>query len=385
MNRIAILTHYYGEYNFGALLQAYALQKYIDSMGLECKQLSYMGRQPWVDVYHKESYSGIASILERIKKRYVWEKWKERRYVFDSFRDMIPHTKAYSDNDIDDAIGEADVFVTGSDQVWNPIELVNHFHWTLDFVPDNTLKVAYAASISKKSLSDEDKKLLLPEISRIDYVSVREKSAKDLLSLVLPNKKVEVMPDPVILLSTEEWNKIVDDKYVSKFGKYIFCYFLGNDREQRKKVTAIARTLKMPIVTFPFMQQSFEYADVLFGNIKLYDAGPAEFVSLISKAELVFTDSFHATVFAAMFHKKFRVFKRFADSDKESMNSRIYDLIENYHLQNALVQEVKDIQAEICMQKLDFSYRDAFVENERKRAFMYLQNVLIGERNELCT
>ena len=116
-------------------------------------------------------------------------------------------------------------------------------------------------------------------------------------------------------------------------------------------------------------------SDLFFGDIHDYTSGPREFVSLIKNAEMVITDSFHACVFSMIFKTPFAVFERGGTGEKGNMNSRIYDFLEEYHLENQLVTE-KELADMKEIPKIDFTYAHEHWEMRREESLEYLKNAL---------
>ena len=136
----------------------------------------------------------------------------------------------------------------------------------------------------------------------------------------LVDKKVEWVLDPTLLLSREDWDNICSVNKIEE--RYVFCYFLGELSLSNKKIIEFARSKNLKVVSMPYLAWTSK-RDSNFGDYKIYDATPPDFISLIKHAEYVFTDSFHATVFSHIYHKNFFVFNR---AGLKSMNDRIYSL-----------------------------------------------------------
>ena len=164
----------------------------------------------------------------------------------------------------------------------------------------------------------------------------------------LTGREVPTVVDPTILFTGEEWKEIITEKKVVENEKYIFCYFLGNNPEQRLEVEKLKKATGYKIVFIPHLDEFIE-SDIKFGDKQLYNVGPEEFVNLIRNAEYVCTDSFHGSVFSILNHKKFVTFNRFKTTDRNSRNSRIDSLLQQTNLSerrydgNLVEQIVKDI------------------------------------------
>lgn len=165
MKKIGICTLYYNNRNYGANLQAYALQRIVASFGFEAEMLSY---------YNNTRLHLLLSVLkQRIKKKSnVFANIKIRNDAVDSFKLAIPHSKLYYSSTIRKANAEYDGFIAGSDQVWNP-DWINNF-MSLAFVDPDQLTVAYAVSTGKITMNQIQKKNL-KSLWRTQTISQSEK------------------------------------------------------------------------------------------------------------------------------------------------------------------------------------------------------------------
>lgn len=320
MKKIGIITYYYNSINYGGVLQAYALVKALEKNNVVVEQISY--NSIGVQINNKGNNSVKYSIKKAIKHliaTYLNYILKNRYKSFCRFRDEIPHTpKVYDDSNISIISEYYDIYITGSDQVWNTTWYRPTFF--LDFVPKNKKKVSYAASIGKKDLSEKESEIFKSSLKNYSAISVREQDSVNLLSS-LTNGEVEWVLDPTLLLDKSDWDRIAPAPLVNK--KYVFCYFIGDGYKERKLAKKYAKEHDLCLVVLSH-PAGFNYSDLGFGDKKMYDAGPADFVSLIKCAEYIFTDSFHACVFSSIYHKQFFVFPR---NGKKAMGNRIYSLL----------------------------------------------------------
>lgn len=323
--RVGIITHYYHSCNYGGLLQAYALSKRIEKLGLDAQLISYnfLEKAPKKTIIRKDwLYFArlVKYYIKRIKYTKIEKGLKRRREMFYEFASKeIKHTQqVYTDESISECQDDFDIFITGSDQVWNPDWYRDAF--MLHFVPDMKKKIAYAASLGKRKVPNEKVDLYIERIKRLDSVSVREKETKEYFNEL--GLSTEWVLDPTLLLSPEEWDEVCPHRLIKD--KYVFCYFLGDSMEHRNLVQKFAKEKRIKVVTFPHMVGAFRSCDKSFGDVKLYDATPFDFISLIKNAEYVFTDSFHASVFSSLYDKKFFVFQRVGES---GMSNRIESLL----------------------------------------------------------
>jgi Polysaccharide pyruvyl transferase. len=335
MKKISIITLYYNNNNYGGALQSYALCKIIDNGLYDVKQISYNITSTNSMKLQKLFCCDCKQTFNRAKK-YLYRKCKiiicqllfgkynkeidRRNHAIGNFaHNFIPHSnEIYNAQTIASCIDDYDIFITGSDQVWNPEWYYDAYF--LSFVPSNKIKLSYAASISQNELTHEQLAIFKNSLKDYTAISVREDNAVDLIQDVSP-VRVEVTLDPTLLLSQSEWDEICTERIIGD--NYVFCYFLGDDTNERRVAEQFSEKHGIKIVTFPHLLGRFRKCDKSFGDYKLYDISPAQFLSLIKYAEYVFTDSFHATVFSSIFQKQYFTFERI---EFKSMGSRIYSL-----------------------------------------------------------
>lgn len=330
--KIGILTHYYNNNNYGGCLQAYALQNAIAKLGYKVELISYDFRnniiKEKVSILSKikRSPSTVVSILKKLLYRILYKNFiksiKEglniRNNTFQQFRNRILHSdKISTHKELSTLQQNYDIFITGSDQVWNLQWYVSAFF--LDFVPNGKKKISYAASISMSSLTEKQKDIFRNSLKDFNAVSVRESSDVELIKGLSPVPVVCTL-DPTLLLNQTDWDEVCDVRIIQE--KYVFCYFLGDNVKERQLAVKWAKAKKLKIVTIP-MISNYKVINNNFGNYQLYDVTPEKFLSLIKYAECVFTDSFHAVVFSHIYQKEFFVFNR---NKKAKMSTRIYNI-----------------------------------------------------------
>ena len=382
-NKVGIVTLYHANYNFGGLLQAYALPKVLkEHFGIEAEQIDYV---PTVQSVKEEqdNKKGIAKCFYRIIYNFGIfffdkvnkKKLNRRKQAFDSFINEIPHGETPCDYyTINESLNRYGVFVCGGDQIWNDFKEDQNIEvYSLQFVPSEYKKIAYGPSMAVLEASSSFKKVMRNGLNGLDAVSVREKKSLSVLQQ-LTDKNIEVVVDPVLLMTADEWTR--SESGTKNKGKYVLCYLLGDSTQQREAVKKAAKRLRLPVLTFPhILVNVVRKCDLFFGNIHDYTSGPREFIGLIKNAEMVITDSFHACVFSMIFKTPFAVFERGGIGETGNMNSRIYDFLEEYHLENQLVTaeeltEMKEIP------KIDFTYAHEHWKKRREESLKYLENAL---------
>lgn len=324
--KIGIITMFYNSTNYGGILQAYALVKYLDKLGYDSEQICY-------DMF--SAYPLKNRVKKKIKKLYLILTdiknintniciIKHNKKVKRDAMSLVPHsTNIYTENNIKNCINNYSTFITGSDQVW-------HGEWPayfLKFVPATKKKIAYAVSTGKSKFSKCDLEQIKEYSKDFLNISVREKETLETFQGYMNNKQIELVLDPTQLLSVADWNEITSSRKIDD--AYLFCYFLGSNKKMRALAVEFARRKKLKIVTIPHMQQCIEPNDIGFGDIQIYDAGPQDFLSYIKYADAVFTDSFHASLFSNVFQVQYYVFSRLGSKEMDNRIITLTDMLQS--------------------------------------------------------
>ena len=382
MNKTGILTLYYNNMNYGGLLQAFALPFVIQKhIGIPAEQIRYSQQNTDTDLCTSKSKKSLSIYQLGINffSALTSNKRSIRKESFLEFMNDIPHSRnIYSHETIQQCNSNYEIFICGGDQIWNGEMVGEHLDvYTLQFVNQGLKKIAYSPSVAISHMSKQVEDCLGKGLLGIDRISVREKRSLDILKR-LSDKKIEVVVDPVLLLNKSEW--LEQSRPTKINGKYILCYLLGDSITQRKAVEIISKRLKLRIVTFPhILVNNVRKCDLFFGDIKDYTSGPRQFLDLINNAEFVITDSFHACVFSMIFETPFIVFERNKPSEKGNMNSRIYDFLEEYHLENQLVNVEKAMNLS-RIPEVDYSFAHEHWFHRRNDSIEYLTRALFDER-----
>ena len=330
--KVAIITLFYKNYNYGAILQAYALQSVIERMGYKCEVVN-LDRSVLTIETIKRIFKTIMARIKKIlisflplkRNKVVSSQLSAKKERFETF--MKAHVKqtasVYNHNNIKKLIPLYDIFISGSDQVWSPIS--GRPETFLSFVPLSKLKIAYAASIGADTISPKYADYIKPMLERYDAISVREQSAKEIVDAILQNDDSVVSLDPTLLLQADEWDMLAEPVKKLENKKYILLYYIGEADNGWYQGYDYAKSLGMEIVNIAYNKMAYSKRDYEHSDILYYDVGPGEFLWLIKNAECIFTDSFHGTVFSVIYHKPFYVCKR----DSENINGSMKCIIDN--------------------------------------------------------
>lgn len=351
-------------YNHGASLQEYALLNFLNSHGFEAKAIHY--KPPYLSgqfsfwsvsnpKFDKPFFKQLY-LLAKLPRRIISLK---RKREFDEFHQKyIPtDSKLYTNNqELKDNLPEGDVFICGSDQIWNSFfQNGKDPAFYLNFVPDHKKKVAYAASFAIEKLSENIKPLVKENVSRMNSVSVRETSGLQILNELGIANAVQVL-DPVFLLDKEHWMQFV--KPIDE--DFIFVYDFDSNPQIRETALKLRKENNLKIFT---VNRNIDYSDRNF-----WLEGPENFLSLISQSRINLTNSFHSVAFSMIFEKDVRIFNRF-----EKINTRMRDLLSLFGLGDYLVTTSHEATA---LEAVAFEH--VRIEKEKKIEFSksFLLNAL---------
>lgn len=382
MKPIGLVTCYF-HHNYGSMLQAYATEMIMQQMGLPfqtiaCKApINYMQENKILYIIKKLLIADWKMRLgkmkiERAKKENPMfaKNWEIRNKTFDQFAETFFHVSPYCKNreELTKMAENYSAFLVGSDQLWRT-DSVEHGYYTLEWVPDHILKIAFSTSIGVKEVPwfqvEKNKRFM----NRFDHIALREQSACDLV-YKLTGRKVPVVLDPTLLFTGDQWLEIQQREPLTN-GKYIFCYLLGDNPSQREFIKRVKEKTGYKIVA---LQQLDDYipSDEGFADEAPY-VGPREFLNYIRNAEYVFTDSFHCSVFSILYKKNFFTFSRFAEGAKQNTNTRIDNLLHITGLEDRRMTNDKTIE-EIVNFKRIFEGVDDKLNALRKSSMDYLYN-----------
>lgn len=380
MKKLAIITGYHIK-NYGSVLQAYATQRVINEMGINNECIQYQKKNDLNQALRVFNIPLLRTKIAGIKKKLYAKRYATtlgknfaiRNEIFDKFvqKNFKISKKCYGYEQLQHKIQEYDAVLLGSDQVWNPLNFGSHYY-TLEFVPDDIPKIAYAPSFGVSKIPNSQKKQTANYLNRIEYISVREKKGQEIIK-ELTKKDVPVVVDPTLLLDLAQWKTVYQEEKIEK-EPYILCYFLGANQKHREFAQKLQKLTGYKIVTLPYMDEIVKN-DFNFANEQLYEVGPSEFLNLINYAEYVCTDSFHGTVFSILHHKKFFTFNRYEERKKASTNSRLKSLLELLNIENRLCQSNIDVEM-IKNQEINYEQVDKKLDTLREESMNYLKNAI---------
>ncbi len=358
--------------NYGAVLQAVALNHFLNSRGFIAENLDY------------NDLNRVKNSLSR-KQRIVnalWTKFalkfivgNKKNVKFEEFRKK--HIK-FSDNkwkskeELFDNPPKYDVYISGSDQIWNPDVMRDDYNYLLAFAPKGTKKIAYASSFGKSKLPEDKKCIYKKYLAQFSDIAVRENSGKAIVNDLLGYEPKQVV-DPTLLLNKDEWSKIT--AYSDNKEKYVLCYYMPGDNVVTNAIKAIslkiAKKTGLKIVNVGLK----EYYKFVPGMDCRVDAGPMDFVNLFIGAEYIVTNSFHGTAFATNFGKKLYVpINKDLDPSK-ARHIRMLDYLTSVDLTNAIIPIGLDgYIPDVLDIKFEYKNVNANILEMRKLSIEYLLN-----------
>lgn len=378
MKKVGIITFTRGK-NYGASLQAYGLYKYIEDKGFDVSFIDYYPM-------HHNIYSKDAFIEEKTKKLKFWgkntfTKWlfseikypkikKSYEFFYDFLDRRTKFTKPYYfAEDVFNDPPEADIYISGSDQIWN-----NQFNsdkhldspYYLAFVKSGK-RISYASSFGKSFIPDEQKSKVKEWLGCYDALSVREESGQKILAEM--GLVSNVVADPTIICPGNVWEETANKAINSN---YYVLYQLRNDERIYRAVEEISRKNGKKLIAITYGRNRMN------NYIKeMVDTPPVgDWLSYIRYSDGVFTDSYHACVFSILFHKPFIAYTE----HRKEMSSRITDLLSKIDLsqQNVGISD-KKLAEEMLHRSIDWKHNDQLLESFRKGSTEWLDKALETE------
>lgn len=362
--------------NYGAELQAFATQKKLEQMGYDVEIIDYLYYKNW---HFKDSVLSRPFIPMNIKKKIIyWIKYRLMSWMVDqifpifsgnarrrtlNYQSFIKKGNYSSQYKSIDELYKAnlnyDIYMVGSDQVWNPLASSSIEPYFLTFAPKNAKKIAYASSFGVSELNNNLQNRYAYLLKNLDFISVREQSGVDLVKQ-LTGKDAKLVCDPTLLLSKQDWKPYMKP-YPNMPKKYVAIYQLSDSDTIVNLALRISKEQHIPVYRIcktPFRTKRHK------GISNILDAGPSEFLSLIINASFIVTDSFHGTAFSINFGVPFYT----VVSTLKKNNSRMVSLLNYVQLTDRLVKDDAHIQNIIIdhydnnkVQQLLYTFRNSSV------------------------
>lgn len=361
-----------GYFNYGNVLQRYAVCSLLAGLGAEVASLWFSSKAgffpylyshyPWMKdswdwkTWVKLGINWKGATHKMFSGQNAWE--AARSAGIKSFVDR--YIPMRYDVDFDEVATEYDYFVVGSDQVWNP-NFAGFEKFFMKFASMEK-RIAYAASISSPDVPLDAMEVFTDGINGMKAISVREQAGAELIEQ-LTGRKVEVVADPTMLVAAEKWREIARKPSWLKGDEQILTtYFLGNRPDD--VINRLADEYGLKVVNI-LDERVFEH----------YAVAPEEWLWLIDNARLMYTDSFHGTVFSILFRRPFVVAERIEAGCASKMTSRIDTLLGKFGLEDRRGTKENGYMIRNPM-SMQYGDVEAVLAEEREKAFTYLAGAL---------
>ena len=361
-----------GYFNYGNVLQRYAVCNLLMGLGAEVESLWFSpqaGFLPYLQSHYpwmKDSWDWKTWVKLGINWKGATHKMFSGENAWEAARNA--GIKSFVDRyipmrynvDFAKVADEYDYFVTGSDQVWNPYfaDLEKLF---IKFAPGGK-RISYAASISCPEIPQDKLQMFIDGVRGMKAISVREQAGAELIEQ-LTGRKVEVVADPTMLVAAEKWREIArKPSWLKGDEKILTTYFLGKRPDEVINRLAMEHGLKVVNI---LDEHVFEH----------YAVAPEEWLWLIDHARLMYTDSFHGTVFSILFRRPFVVTERIGDGCVNKMTSRIDTLLGKFGLEARRGTKENGYMIYTPME-IQYGDVEAVLAKDRQRAEAYLRRAL---------
>lgn len=384
MKSIGIITIQNSQNNYGGVLQCFALYYYLHKQGYQVEVID-LHRPNNADYIDSIRFRNMRSNLGFIELTKGWIKeifgirklhnpnfipsWNlEAGKRFSEFNSKVKLSSPYCFiPDLYKNPPQYDVYISGSDQLWNPEQPYCLEPYFLTFVNNKkALKISYGTSIGLSDINKREKQLFRKWLSSYDAISVREIQACKLLETIT-HKKIYRVPDPTFLLNPDEWLKMSIPPQDKE--DYILIFNLGQNIEIIQTGIRIAKEMG---VKLKVIEQNYQFPEDSTVEV-IANAGPLEFIGLIHQAKLVLTNSFHCTVFSLI--TRVQNFYTYIAPDS-NRGSRIVDLLATFQLSDHIIHSMNDIPPVKQLQNIRINISKTYdiMMHERQKGQFFLIN-----------
>lgn len=380
MKTVGIITTF-RQPNWGSVLQAYALQKVVDSLGYKSVVIDYIYPNDWH--YHhgcpKYKISLVLKIKNLIKSVLAVLKLRKinptKMDLLNQFirENMLCTSKVKLRKDLA-KLQIFDIYLSGSDQIWNPNSMLGDMSYMFDFAPESSPKIAYSSSFSCASIPSSLESDYAKYLSRYRAISVRESNGVELAKKYSKLKNVQLVLDPTLLISKDGWHELSKESVNMELPpRYILFYMLAYTYSPEDKMVELLNYFQIksecPVVGLVPKPISFngEYIHVT----EKYDVGIHEFLWLFEHATMVVTSSFHGAAFSVNFGKPFIAL----EDGKSKADDRLSTLIQTLGLGKKLI-DTNTIVDDGLSPCYDFEKEQKLLEIERRKSLLFLSKAL---------
>ena len=378
MKKIGIIT-ILNVNNYGAELQAHALNKKLSLLGYDNEIINYLfyknpeyifqeKSKPIFKIKPIDKLKGfILSGLDRYSQLSNGKIAGVRLERFNEFHNKLSKVSSpiKSISELYTKELNYDTYIVGSDQVWNPNNQINIEPYFLTFAPDNKKKIAYAPSFGVGNIEVDKHNRYNILLNNIDVISCREESGVQLIKDITNREATHVL-DPTLLLSRKEWEDILVP--FEETEPYILLFIFNNSSYVTNFALDLQKKTGYKIIRICKNEMRVE-SDKKILNIR--DAGPREFLGIYQKAAIVLTTSFHGSIFSLIFQKPFYTIT----PNSKNNNARQQSLLSMIGLEDRLIKEGDDFPNKGTIE-IDFGPVQQIINNEKNKSIDYLVNAI---------
>lgn len=358
MKKVGIIT-LQGLYNYGNRLQNYAVQEIVKKYGYEAESILLEGslKKKIREVVSFFAEARVTNTAHYFIRFYNFWRFNHKNIRIKSFR--------INNTTLRKIAKRYDFLALGGDQIWNQkYEIFGDFDqsgFQFGSAVAADKRIPFSPSFGESSIPECKKDYCRHWLIEMPHLAIREKSGADII-YDLTGKEAEVVIDPVMVLSEEDWKKVFDERKYCNQHYVLTCFLGGTDKERCSIINKIAKERPIKGVG--------RYED---DSAKV---GPDDFLSLIYNADLICTDSFHCAAFAILFKKPFVVFDR--RNCNITQMTRLWNLLELFQLKH---RHASNIDFSTC-EHIDYQQVDMILEKERNRYHRFLSNWFMSDSGE---
>lgn len=387
--RIGIVTYWDSDDNYGQVLQCYALQKFFKDRGHAPFLIKYRPEEEKIPLkYRIESIKNIGHLVDSIYRR-IFRRGENKEIEavrvanitlnkerhFDDFKNCHIEMSKEVYSSIDDLRNNppmADVYVTGSDQVWHDsLYLPNVAGWYLQFGASEIKRYSYAVSMGR-SLQKSEEKIFVDYLRKFNCISVREKGVQEICSRL--GFKSDIVIDPTMLLDAESYRDLEQSMAIEK--PYSLIYSINVDTKEDIFGEELLKCIRERKEGLIFVSSSgYIPAHKLFEDIPIFFATIPQWLFLIEHASTIYTTSFHGVVFSILYNKSFYWIPLKGRASKG--NGRIIDLLEKLNLSDRILEHSETLAADED-RNIDWNEVSDRLRALRGSSINYIEKILGG-------
>ena len=363
IKKVTVLTHRLGD-NYGGILQAYALQRYVRS-SLPNATVSTTHYNPAPGLIRRV----VSTVGATVKRRrlYVNSLWVQNQIQTETRSFLLKYV-----NQVKILPQDSDVYIVGSDQVWRA-QYVDPVKYMFGEVENGSAKrISYAASFGTDNLSEysDEQIVRTAELAKkFNGISVRESSG---VTIVKDDWGLEALHhvDPTLLLDRNDYSELIDSEPTEESADKLFAYVLDRGPQNNEIIKSIETLLG--IEYFELMPKKYQSIVEFLRKKDEYIMPKVEqWLRSFRDADFIITDSFHGTVFSIIFNKPF-----IAIGNRERGLARFTSLLKIFGLEDRLVVSESDVTDELINRNIDWDSVNVTIKEEQKRSFEYLEKCL---------